>query len=246
MGVPSIYVWTHDSIGLGEDGPTHQPVEQLASLRAIPGLDVVRPADANEVCLRLEEDPGNHLQPGRHHPLPPEHAGLRRGDGAAAAFGSADGRRKGRLRAGRRRRATARSSPRRCCCIGTGSEVSAGRRGPRGAAGPGRRRPRGLHARAWSGSTSRTPPTANPCCPPPSRPASRSRPAWPRAGANWSATPAASSPLTTTAPPPTTSACSPSSASPPRPSPPPRTRFHLGRQANHPPPQPAPEGFITS
>ena len=50
MGVPSLYVWTHDSIGLGEDGPTHQPVEQLASLRAIPGLDVVRPGDANEVA----------------------------------------------------------------------------------------------------------------------------------------------------------------------------------------------------
>jgi transketolase len=48
MGVPAIYVWTHDSIGLGEDGPTHQPVEQLASLRAIPNLDVVRPADGNE------------------------------------------------------------------------------------------------------------------------------------------------------------------------------------------------------
>jgi transketolase len=50
MGVPVIYVWTHDSIGLGEDGPTHQPVEQLASLRAIPGLDVVRPADAHETA----------------------------------------------------------------------------------------------------------------------------------------------------------------------------------------------------
>lgn len=48
MKLPVIYVWTHDSIGLGEDGPTHQPVEHLASLRAIPGLDVVRPADANE------------------------------------------------------------------------------------------------------------------------------------------------------------------------------------------------------
>ncbi|MGN6129787.1 MAG: transketolase family protein, partial [Nocardioidaceae bacterium] len=48
MGLPVTYVWTHDSIGLGEDGPTHQPVEQLAALRAIPGLDVVRPADANE------------------------------------------------------------------------------------------------------------------------------------------------------------------------------------------------------
>jgi transketolase len=48
MQIPTIYVWTHDSIGLGEDGPTHQPVEHLAALRAIPGLDVVRPADANE------------------------------------------------------------------------------------------------------------------------------------------------------------------------------------------------------
>jgi len=48
MKLPTIYVWTHDSIGLGEDGPTHQPVEHLAALRAIPGLDVVRPADGNE------------------------------------------------------------------------------------------------------------------------------------------------------------------------------------------------------
>jgi transketolase len=48
MKLPVIFVWTHDSIGLGEDGPTHQPVEQLTALRAIPGLDVVRPADANE------------------------------------------------------------------------------------------------------------------------------------------------------------------------------------------------------
>jgi transketolase len=48
MGLPVTYVWTHDSIGLGEDGPTHQPIEHLAALRAIPGLDVVRPADANE------------------------------------------------------------------------------------------------------------------------------------------------------------------------------------------------------
>ncbi|GAB3588396.1 transketolase [Amycolatopsis endophytica] len=50
MQLPTVYVWTHDSIGLGEDGPTHQPVEQLASLRAIPGLSVVRPADANETA----------------------------------------------------------------------------------------------------------------------------------------------------------------------------------------------------
>jgi transketolase len=49
--MPVTYVWTHDSIGLGEDGPTHQPVEHLAALRAIPGLDVVRPADANETAV---------------------------------------------------------------------------------------------------------------------------------------------------------------------------------------------------
>ncbi len=50
MKLPVVYVWTHDSIGLGEDGPTHQPIEHLWSLRAIPGLDVVRPADANETA----------------------------------------------------------------------------------------------------------------------------------------------------------------------------------------------------
>lgn len=50
MKVPSIFVWTHDSVALGEDGPTHQPIEQLSTLRAIPQLDVVRPGDANEVA----------------------------------------------------------------------------------------------------------------------------------------------------------------------------------------------------
>lgn len=48
--VPSIFVWTHDSIGVGEDGPTHQPIEHIASLRIIPGIDVIRPADANETA----------------------------------------------------------------------------------------------------------------------------------------------------------------------------------------------------
>jgi transketolase len=51
MKLPVTYVWTHDSVGLGEDGPTHQPVEHLAALRAIPGLDMVRPADANETVV---------------------------------------------------------------------------------------------------------------------------------------------------------------------------------------------------
>ena len=55
MQLPVTYVWTHDSIGLGEDGPTHQPVEHLASLRAIPGLNIVRPADANETATAWAE-----------------------------------------------------------------------------------------------------------------------------------------------------------------------------------------------
>ena len=63
MEIPTIYVFTHDSIGVGEDGPTHQPIEQLASLRAIPGLITIRPADANEVVeawrviMKLQHQP---------------------------------------------------------------------------------------------------------------------------------------------------------------------------------------------
>jgi transketolase len=63
MEIPTIYVWTHDSIGLGEDGPTHQPIEQLASLRAMPGLMLMRPGDANEVVeawkviMQLKHEP---------------------------------------------------------------------------------------------------------------------------------------------------------------------------------------------
>ncbi len=48
--IPSIFVFTHDSVGLGEDGPTHQPIEHLAALRAVPNLVLIRPADANEVA----------------------------------------------------------------------------------------------------------------------------------------------------------------------------------------------------
>ncbi|MEG9552817.1 transketolase, partial [Streptomyces baarnensis] len=90
MKLPVTYVWTHDSIGLGEDGPTHQPVEQLAALRAIPGLDVVRPADANEtsVCWRTVLE--HHDRPAglalTRQPLPV----LRRG-GSDGAYASAEG-----------------------------------------------------------------------------------------------------------------------------------------------------------
>ena len=63
MEIPAFHVMTHDSIGLGEDGPTHQPIEQLASLRAMPGLWVLRPGDANEVteCYRV-------VMESKHHP----------------------------------------------------------------------------------------------------------------------------------------------------------------------------------
>jgi transketolase len=64
MEIPVIYIFTHDSIGLGEDGPTHQPVEQLAGLRAIPGLITIRPADANEVV-----EAWRVIMPLRHEPV---------------------------------------------------------------------------------------------------------------------------------------------------------------------------------
>jgi transketolase len=64
MEIPVIYVFTHDSIGVGEDGPTHQPIEQLASLRAIPGLTVLRPADANEVV-----EAWRYVMPLAHEPV---------------------------------------------------------------------------------------------------------------------------------------------------------------------------------
>ncbi|MDR0284444.1 MAG: transketolase [Propionibacteriaceae bacterium] len=61
--IPSVFVWTHDSVGVGEDGPTHQPVEHVASLRLIPGLDVIRPADANEVAEAWKLILGIHDHP---------------------------------------------------------------------------------------------------------------------------------------------------------------------------------------
>jgi transketolase len=63
MELPSIFVFTHDSIGVGEDGPTHQPIEHLASLRAIPGLDTIRPGDANEVTQAWKIAASSHETP---------------------------------------------------------------------------------------------------------------------------------------------------------------------------------------
>jgi transketolase len=84
MGIPSIYVWTHDSVALGEDGPTHQPIEQLSTLRAIPGLAVVRPADANETSyawleiLKRRGGPAGIALTRQNIPV------FERGDGAAS------------------------------------------------------------------------------------------------------------------------------------------------------------------
>ncbi|MFP7760446.1 transketolase [Marisediminicola sp. LYQ85] len=97
MQAPSIFVWTHDSVALGGDGPTHQPVEQLWSLRAIPGLDVVRPADANETAhawhaiLGRRRGPAGIVLSRQNLPVFP------RGEGAAEGetFASAEGTGKG-------------------------------------------------------------------------------------------------------------------------------------------------------
>jgi transketolase len=63
MKLPVIYVWTHDGIGLGEDGPTHQPIEQVPALRAIPGMNMVRPADANETAHAVHQVLSNPTAP---------------------------------------------------------------------------------------------------------------------------------------------------------------------------------------
>jgi len=92
MGLPVTYVWTHDSIGLGEDGPTHQPVEHLSALRAIPGLDVVRPSDANETVvawrtiLSHTDRPAGLVLTRQNVPTFPRDA-----DGFASADGAANG-----------------------------------------------------------------------------------------------------------------------------------------------------------
>ncbi|WP_077311651.1 transketolase [Corynebacterium glutamicum] len=97
MGVPSIYVWTHDSIGLGEDGPTHQPVEHLSSLRAIPGLDVVRPGDANEVAEAWKTVLSRHSNPAGLVLTRQNIPTWKRGEGKASGdtFGAATGASKG-------------------------------------------------------------------------------------------------------------------------------------------------------
>ncbi|GAB2514628.1 transketolase [Paramicrobacterium agarici] len=91
MNVPSVFVWTHDSVALGEDGPTHQPIEQLSTLRAIPNLSVVRPSDANEVAyawleiLKRQEGPTGIALTRQNIPVFDRGTGEASGDTLAAA-----------------------------------------------------------------------------------------------------------------------------------------------------------------
>ncbi|ADH92606.1 Transketolase [Arcanobacterium haemolyticum] len=93
MHVPSIFVWTHDSVGVGEDGPTHQPIEHLWSYRAIPGLDIVRPADANETSyawrgiLERDTNPSGIVLSRQNLPVFERGAGDAQGDELASAEG---------------------------------------------------------------------------------------------------------------------------------------------------------------
>jgi transketolase len=115
MELPVTYVWTHDSIGLGEDGPTHQPVEHLWAVRAIPGLDVVRPADANETAIAWRsviertDRPAALVLTRQKIPVV---------DRGAAGIGSAEGTARGGYVI-----AEAQGGPAQVILIGTGSEV---------------------------------------------------------------------------------------------------------------------------
>ncbi|MFD7412353.1 transketolase [Kitasatospora purpeofusca] len=116
MKLPVTYVWTHDSIGLGEDGPTHQPVEHLASLRAIPGLAMVRPADANETAVAWR----TVLERQTTHPGPVGLALTRQNVPTfdRTVYGSAEGTAKGGYIL-----AEASSGTPQVILLGTGSEV---------------------------------------------------------------------------------------------------------------------------
>ena len=107
MELPVVYVFTHDSIGVGEDGPTHQPIEQLPSLRAVPGLIVLRPADANEVAEAWKVIMKTAPRAGGPHSYPPSPADDRP---EQVRFGLGSGRRS--VCPGRLRRTV---SPRYCC-----------------------------------------------------------------------------------------------------------------------------------
>ena len=149
-----IHLFTHDSIGLGEDGPTHQPVEQLASLRAIPGLDVIRPADANEVAeawrvaIDRTHQPVALVLTRQNVPV------LDR-----SRYASAEG-----LRRGGYVLADAEGGDPEVILIATGSEVALALDAHEELSAEGRRARGSSACPAGSSSTARTPPTATRCC----------------------------------------------------------------------------------
>ena len=185
MELPVTYVWTHDSVGLGEDGPTHQPIEHLWSLRNIPHLDVVRPADANETAAAWQAILERTDRPVGPVPEPAERAHVRPGD-----LRPRRGPRARRLRdGGRHRRDLDRLRVR-------GPDR---RRRPRAARGRWGSRPGSCRCRARNGLPSRTLPIKRKCCRPRCARGCRSRRASPRRGRSSSATPASRSASITTA-----------------------------------------------
>ncbi len=210
MKTPVVYVWTHDSIGLGEDGPTHQPIEHLAALRAIPGLYVVRPGDANETAhawravLEKGSDEATRAPAGlalTRQDLPvlegTHYEGVSRGGYVLAE---------------------ASSGTPEVVLIGTGSELQlavAAREALEAEGVP--TRVVSMPCVEWFDAQDQA--YRDGVLPPRSRRGSRSRPVSRCRGTASSETRARSSRSSTSARPPTTRPCSASSASPPRPSP---------------------------
>ena len=153
-GLHLVYVWTHDSVGLGEDGPTHQPVEHYAALRAIPNLTFVRPGDANETAAAWALRGRAPRRTGRAGADPPEAAHPARHGPARAR-----GRRARRLRPARGLRRRAAADPHRDR-LGAPARLGRGR-GARARGHPDRG---SSHSPPGSGSTSRTPHTATRSC----------------------------------------------------------------------------------
>ncbi len=177
MQLPSIFVWTHDSVALGEDGPTHQPIEQLATLRAIPGLDGRAPRRRQRGRRRLarrsssaRDGPAGIALTRQNIPVFERGEGDAEGDTLASAENAAEGR----ATSWPRRRAARPTS----IFIGTGSEVQLAVEARDELRGRGHQRPRRLGAepRMVRRAARRLP--RGRCSPPTSRPASRSRPVW--------------------------------------------------------------------
>jgi hypothetical protein len=157
MEIPTVFVFTHDSIGVGEDGPTHQPIEHLAALRAIPGLNVLRPGDANETAEAWRMAMTQTHEPSclvlTRQALPT----LDR-----TRYASAEGLAKGAYVL-----ADAKDGAPQVILMATGSEVSLVLAAHERLAARRRRAPAWCRCRPGASSRNRTPPIASRCCPAP-------------------------------------------------------------------------------